>query len=55
MSDEENKNFMQELDRENRETMEDYLEKIRRKAYRYREEVTVTEVEGRCPYSHKKG
>ena len=52
---EENKDFMQELDRENRETMEDYLEKIRREAYRYCEEVIVTEVEGTCPYGHKKG
>ena len=52
---EENKDFMQELDRENRETMEDYLEKIRREAYRYCEEVIVTDVEGTCPYGHKKG
>jgi uncharacterized repeat protein (TIGR04076 family) len=55
MSDETPKDFMQELDRENREIMEDYLEKIRREAYRYCEEVTVTAVEGTCPYGHKKG
>ena len=52
---EENKDFMQELDAENRETMEDYLEKIRREAYRYYEEVIVTDVEGTCPYGHCKG
>ena len=44
---EENTDFMQELDRENRETMEDYLEKIRREAYRYCEEAIITDVDGK--------
>jgi uncharacterized repeat protein (TIGR04076 family) len=49
------KDFMQELDRENREAMQDYLDKIRREAYRYFEEVTVTRINGACPYGHKEG
>lgn len=50
-----NTDFMQELDRENRENVDDHLEKIRREAYRNCEEATITAVEGECPYGHKKG
>jgi len=33
--------FMNDLDKENRENVDDYLEKIRKEAYRYYEEVTI--------------
>jgi hypothetical protein len=53
MKEADKKDFMQELDRENREALQDYLDKIRREAYRYREEVTITFIDGACPYGHK--
>lgn len=55
MSDDATKDFIQELDRDNRENVDDYLEKIRREAYRFCEEATITAVEGTCPYGHKVG
>ena len=50
-----NNDFMDEIDKENRGSVEGYLEKIRTEAYRYYEEVTITEINGDCPYGHKKG
>ncbi|MCP4713557.1 MAG: TIGR04076 family protein [Deltaproteobacteria bacterium] len=47
--------FMEDLDRENRESVDDYLAKIRREAYRYYEKVTITAVNGDCPYGHCEG
>lgn len=47
--------FMNDLDKENRENVDDYLEKIRNEAYRYYEEVTISDINGDCPYRHKKG
>jgi uncharacterized repeat protein (TIGR04076 family) len=50
-----NKDFMQELEKETRASMPDFYEKIKREAYRYYEEVTITDISGTCPYGHKAG
>lgn len=50
-----NNDLMNDLDRENRETVDGYLEKIRTEAYRYYESVRIIEVNGCCPYGHKSG
>ena len=46
--------FMNDLDKENRENLDGYLEKIKNEAYRYYEKVTITDIKGDCPYGHKK-
>ena len=47
--------FFDDLDNEYRDSADEYLEKIRREAYRYHEIATITEVNGTCPYGHKQG
>ncbi len=48
-------NFMNNLNEQNMEEVDDYLEKIRREAYRYCEDVTITDINGTCPYGHTAG
>ncbi|MFC1592331.1 TIGR04076 family protein [Thermodesulfobacteriota bacterium] len=55
MSDSKTEDLFQDLDQQNRENWDEYLQNIQREAYRYCEEVTITEINGPCPYGHQAG
>ncbi len=47
--------YIADLDNANRENEDEYLAQIRRLAYRYSEDATITRVKGDCPYGHQEG